>query len=148
MYPRKSQRTYPKVDHSTNWQIACIFNTYLRREYWTSIWTLIVYLISYIFEELCQKLWRTDTWGHTQEGKIWLLSFGDWWLVWRDEVHENHKMTIKIQQSRVVRKGFLENLRFGLMFGWEMYYFALKKIKEKLYHRLGDWKNRILLFLI
>lgn len=47
-------------------------------------------------------------------------------------------MTIKIQQSRVVRKGFLENLRFGLMFGWEMYYFALKKIKEKLYHRLGD----------
>lgn len=40
------------------------------------------------------------------------------------------------------QKGFLENIRFGVMFGWQVYYFAMK-----MYHRLGVLNNRDL-FLI
>ena len=35
------------------------------------------------------------------------------------------------------QKGFLENIRFGVMFGWQVYYSAMK-----MYHRLGVLNNR------
>ena len=55
----------------------------------------------------------------------------------KNKVKQKYKMTVKIQKSRVIRKGFLENIRFGVTFGWKVYYFAVKK-----YHRLGDLNNR------
>ena len=49
---------------------------------------------------------------------------------------------MKVQQFRVFRKVFLENIRFGVLFGWKVYYFAMR-----MYHRLSVLNHRDL-FLI
>ena len=49
---------------------------------------------------------------------------------------------MKVQQFRVFRKAFLENIRFGVLFGWKVYYFAMR-----MYHRLSVLNHRDL-FLI
>ena len=50
-------------------------------------------------------------------------------------------MTMKVQ-FRVFRKAFLENIRFGVMFGWKVYYSAMK-----MYRRLGVLNKRDLLLI-
>lgn len=45
-------------------------------------------------------------------------------------------------QFRVFRKAFLENIRFGVMFGWKVYYSAMK-----MYRRLGVLNKRDLLLI-
>ena len=45
-------------------------------------------------------------------------------------------------QFRVFRKAFLENIRFGVMFGCKVYYCAMK-----MYRRLGVLNKRVLLLI-